>query len=63
MKSYQFATLYWNQELSHLLIISSDTALCEDTDHINEFSTIIITRSELLYKTGYSTQLNELCYI
>lgn len=64
MKSYQFATLYWNQKLSHLLIIINDSALCEDTDHINEFSIIIITHSELLlYEIGYYTQLNELCYI
>lgn len=46
------------------LIIINDTAQCEDTDHINEFSIIIITHSELLlYKIGYYTQLNELCYI
>lgn len=48
-------------KLSHLLIAINDLALCEYTDHIHEFSVIIVTDWKS-YKVGYHTQLNELCY-
>jgi len=44
MKGYQFDTHVWNNKFAQfafsyaLLILINDTHLCEDTDHINDFS-------------------------
>lgn len=46
MKGDQFATLYRNNKLSQsyvvvVIIIINDTDRCKDTDHLNEFSTVL----------------------
>lgn len=59
---WRATSLLHSTEIKSFLSIN-DTTLCEDTDHINKFSIIIITDSKWLFKIGYCTQLNELCYI
>lgn len=48
----QFPTLSWNNKVSQLYLIIHDTDLCEDIDHVNEFSIIVKQDKKLILDTA-----------